>query len=155
MPFSTMIGIYILFAPSQLKYSSLSFATSLSEGCLSGTPRAESSHRHMPSCFVHRQRLALVRGQNCIPTPLSPYPENSELKTKIMADISLYLEMLSLKPMAEHGTSEPQFPTPPSNGGSNGEMVHHVMFSGPEGAGSGLGQSGSPVMFNLPKCGPG
>lgn len=41
--------------------------------------------------------LALVREWYFIPTPLFPYPENYELKIKILAGISLYLEMLSLR----------------------------------------------------------
>ena len=117
MPFSTMIETYVLFAPSQLRYFSLLFTSWLPEGCHSGPPGAECSHHCMPPCFVHRQRLAQVRGRLCIPTPLSSYPENSELKTKIWADISLYLETLLLQPVAEHGASKPTSPTPPSEMG--------------------------------------
>lgn len=126
MPFSTMTETYVLFAPSQLRYFSLSFTSWLPEDCHSGAPRAECLHHHTPLHFVHRERLAPVRGQDCIPSRLSPYPENSELKTKILADISLYLEILLPQPVAERGASKPTSPTLPSEVGWRGQWVRSV-----------------------------
>lgn len=106
-----------LFSPSQLRHFSVSFMSLLPEGCHSGPPRYECSYHRVPPGFVHRQRLALVRRQHCIPTPLCPYPENPEQKIEILADTSLYLQTLSLWLMAEHGASKAAFATPPSETG--------------------------------------
>lgn len=57
--------------------------------------------------------------------PSVPYPENSELKIKTLAGISLYLEMLSLQGLAE-------LPRLSHSSQWDGEMAHLILLCGME-----------------------